>query len=695
MLGRVVKGLGGEGSAWRALATLVPVAVVMCAYLVIQTVLTQNIGLGVHRVADNALYTDTVRRIQIGLAQGDLRYAFSGSTYAYGSLYFLLLAAASLPAAVLGIEPLFLYSMQFVNPALFVGSLVILYVVMRRVWPVAWSGRSAWFWPLALALCLSMRTLHMMLVHLHPELLQAFLLVAGIWALQRHHEHPGFARAGIAGAIFGLLIAAKISSVLFFAAPGAYFALRVVHDRRFVVNAAEFAALCLVAGIVAAALVDPLAWADTSRGFSRFAGEYRFFSKSLGVSAIAEYDKTVELGSRFGALKAWLYAPYNHGLVPALLFYPMLLATAWWAFRNEVSRSERFPLASLAVILHLVVFAFYLLKVTRVTSYYLLPTMLLLLPVGAYCVWEMCAPRRLAAAVVSAVALLCVVLNAGGVITYLQTNLLDRNRDYLASSAVYEPIRQLLRDRQIPLGRVMVDRRVPLNLGMAEIGFLPADPDDVERYTPFAVHRLAALRPGAAASEVVHQDTVILSKLSLPILGRMTSGLEAQGMRMIYEDAAVRVMSAFPPATPFDLSAGSAALVGGSDGGPIADLRWTAPRWEGMTRRFAAPLDLSAAAAVVLDVTVEGPLENGVLRVILQGSRLDRPEGPALINQWHAMAPHVVAGRQRIRISRSDFAMISLPEQWGYVTAVAMGGTREPGARVTVHSIVVESGPRN
>ncbi|MBK7406413.1 MAG: hypothetical protein IPJ41_17880 [Phycisphaerales bacterium] len=465
VLQRTCRLIGVERRGWLLLASLVPLFLVLGAYLLIQSVMTQDIGIGIYRVADNALYADTIRRLQLGLTHFDLRYAFSGSNYAYSSLYFLVLAGASFPAGVLGIEPLFLYSMHLVNPALFVGSMAVLFAVMRRVWPEAWEGAGAWFWPIALALCLSMRTLHMMFVHLHPELLQAFLLFAVVWALSRHHAKPGYVWSIAAGLIFGLMVAAKISSVIFLVGPGAYFAWRSLHDRRFVVNAAEFSVLGIVAGIVALLLVDALAWADTSTGFSRFFSEYKFFSQTLGVSAIAEYDKSAALGSRGRVALAWLSEPYNHGLLPIVAYYPLLLATAWWAVRYEARRSERFPLASIAVCLHAVACAFYLAMVTRVTSYYLLPTMLLLVPVGLRCVWGLCSRSVAARAVVAASAVACVVLGLVGIGGYLRTDLLDRERDFAAMRSALGPVERLIRERPDPTGLGDVRPAAPAPVG--------------------------------------------------------------------------------------------------------------------------------------------------------------------------------------------------------------------------------------
>ncbi|MBK7406414.1 MAG: hypothetical protein IPJ41_17885 [Phycisphaerales bacterium] len=172
----------------------------------------------------------------------------------------------------------------------------------------------------------------------------------------------------------------------------------------------------------------------------------------------------------------------------------------------------------------------------------------------------------------------------------------------------------------------------------------------------------------------------------------MTVELEAAGMRPIYEDAAVRVLSAFPPASAIDLAPGSAPLAEGSEDGPVADLRWKARAWRGWTHQFDAPLDLTGAGSVVIDLTVEGPVDDGVLRIIMWGSRLAREEGGPVVNQWHAMIhPAPEPGRQTVRIPIAEFAMIGQPPQWGYVTGLALGGIRPPGARVVVHSIRVES----
>ena len=61
---------------------------------------TDNIGSFLYRARDNQVYLESVWRLLTGLSQGDVHFAFSGSTMGYGFGYFLILSFFSLPSYI-------------------------------------------------------------------------------------------------------------------------------------------------------------------------------------------------------------------------------------------------------------------------------------------------------------------------------------------------------------------------------------------------------------------------------------------------------------------------------------------------------------------------------------------------------------------------------------------------------------------
>lgn len=684
----------GVARAYRAAA----IALVVI-YLALQSHLAGNVGRMLFRTNDESAYLDTVVRFQQGLAEGKVFHAFRGSTFAYGWGYYYVLAAASAPFSLLGIEPGFILALRMVNVLLWAACLwVILDLLRRHARDRAATGPPAppaW-WDIAciVLLCL-MPGLHTVLILLKPEVLQALLLLLVIRQLWRWHEAPRPRKLVVCGIFLGACIAAKVSSILFVCVPGMYFLWRAARVDRLAPNVARGLIVGAVAGGVALALTFPIIYLRPATGLADVLGEYRRFAESLKLSDIAEIDLYRRLDSRGEAIRAWLTHPYSHGYVHWSLFYALAAVCAAGAWR-EWKRPGGFPLCTLALGVHAAVAAFFLATTSHLSVWYFFPTLVLLLPIALREAGAVLSHRRALILAGAAVLLAAALVGLGHSARLANDLTTDRARLFEQLAPRFEPVRRLIARREIPLGRIEFAIGIPLDLSMTDLRFRPCDPGDSRRETPRGTSRFVAF-VGFPAEYASSFDLVLIDKRHHANTAAARALVKNGTMNAMYEDNYTLVLSGSP--APRHVKAfeeiGAKRWSGGIDGS--TRLAWDKLGWQGLMQWWPAPTDLSSFTTLVLELDIRvGPsTDDRSPRFLRFGFRGAPGNDPATrsqrANQWDVdLFDKVTSEHVTLRVPLSEFRAYVFDVQWQYVTGAELGAYLPAGSEVHLRSFRLE-----
>lgn len=687
------------------------VVVLALVYAGVQSLLCGGIGQAVFRTGDETGYIDTLTRMHRGVGDLDIAYALSGTTFAYGRLYFFVTAAVTALPEALGIEPAFIFFMRFTNTLLFAGVAWGMAAVLRRFWADGGVGEAgsrvaaarSWGVPLgAWLLVCTFPCLHTVLLLVKPEMLQALLLVLAVLALWGWHESHGGWRLALAGGLFGLCIAAKVSGVLFMAVPIAYFGWRSLRGDTPARCAVRLLCVSSCATLAALVFTEPKVWLFPSTGAAGFAEEFRLYAGGLSASAIAEVDRFTPLESRAGVARAWLTHPYSHGFVCFAAFYVLAAGGAAWAWTRE-RRSDGFPVVTLALVAHFVCVGYFLVTTTRVTSWYFFPSLLLLVPLAVCALARLLPARRAVVVGLAALAVVQGVFNLRHAAGIVDGVAVARAELFRREAPHFEGATAFLRGAKVPLGQVFVSIDAPLDVTREELRFWPARFDDTVRDGPHHVNRYGTFQRYEVGTLVPERPDVVVFNNTHPQFAQRFE-LVGSEFQVAYEDEYATILTRHriarrtPPATA--LAAASAwsppgvSAVDTGRGAPQLALKWDKAEWRGATREFSPPLDLPLAV-VVLDIEVLAPedrTQDSSLRLIFGGVHGNDPAyGKEVRAAWAAeLLTRVSPGRQRIRVKASEFRRSVGEFQWGYVRTMGFGGVLSPGTEVRLRSVEFE-----
>lgn len=684
---------------WYAGVVVASVLLIALVYACVQSLLSGGIGQAVFRTGDETGYIDTLTRMHRGVASLDLRYALSGTTYAYGHLYFFVLATITALPDALGQETLFIFLMRFTNTLLFAGVAWTLASLLRRFWSRPGAG---WSVPvIAWLLVCTFPCLHTVLLLVKPEMLQALLFLLALHVLWSWHDRPRPWKLAAAGSLLGLCVAAKISGVLFLATPAAYFGLRALRGERLSRSVAAFALVLASAAPAAIVATDPKLWLFAS-GPSDFLKEFRLYSAGLSASAVAEVDLFRPLGTRADVLSAWLTHPYTHGFVWSWALYALAGGAIVWAWRHERSRSA-FPIVTLALLAQAVCVVYFLVTTTRITSWYFFPTLLLLVPLSIVAVARLLPARRGVSACLAILVLAQGASNLRHVAGVVDGVAVERAALFRRESPHFEGAASFLRGATVPLGQVFVSIDAPLDVTRDQLRFWPAAFDDPANDSPHHVGRYGTFRRYEIGTLVPERPDVVVFNNTHP---QFASRFDLTGpdFRVAYEDEYATVLTRHPVARRVlagtALSDASAWNPPGVAPEPPARtppeliLRWEKAEWKGSTREFRTPVKLPLGF-VILDIELAAPSDRSQdrsLRIIFGGVHAHDPAfGKSVRTAWDAeLLARVSPGRQTIRVPAAAFRRSVGEFQWSYVRTMGFGGVLSPGTEVRLHSVTFE-----
>jgi small nuclear ribonucleoprotein (snRNP)-like protein len=650
-------------------------------YVPILLQLSENFGLMLFRTADESGYFDTIRRIHDGLKYGNITNAFSGSTYAYGFGYFIVLALITFPFYFFNFEQGIIFFIRFANVLLLVITLyAFLYLIKRHF---NFSSRVLL---LVTILIVSFPAVNMLLTHVHPEILQSALLILGIIGLRFYNYDAKCKYIILAGITFGAAVGTKISSILFLVVPALFFAYKLLNKQfsfKFIIKSFLFFSISFL--FTAILTVHPLFIVNPKDTLNNVINEYKYFSNSLNVDAIAEFDLYQPLDNKVSIIMEWLIHPYNYGFFSFGLFYLLLVFLVYKSLL-EIKNKTEFPLITMSLVLHIVTVLFYLLQSTRITSYYFVPSLLLLIPIGLIQLYQIGIQKinfKHFKLFFSLIFIIVALTNVPHDIR-LADMFIQRSAYAEVHKGLYRPIVELIESNKFPRDNIYFDISIPLDVSAIEIQLSPfgypvgSSNSTVKRMMPFNF-----------LDEYAYvADIVIVSKRN-PENYRKALEYINTGMNLIYEDNFSLVISKHPNA--IQISNLSVNNIDASEWFPIkenaetGEIIWAEHAWDGLLKELYVPVNLSKVEKIELDITVDAnDLSDSSLLLVFNGVG-----GTSNKNSWdYDMTESIKQGHNRIELRKEWFRISNGSVQWEYVTGIGFGGVMKPGTKIKINEII-------
>lgn len=672
---------------------------ILIIYIPILLVLSKNIGLATFLNADQGGYLETIRKIHIGLYKFDLKYAFDVNTYAYGFGHFLILSLITFPFYVFKLpEQYTIFTIRFFSLAMFLLSLIMLKYIIKKFCKSRNITFNKYLFVIQIAVILLFPATHFMLTRIHPEMLQTFLLTAAIYFLWEYDDSRKLKYGIFSAFFFGYAIAAKISSVIFLIVPLVYYGfvfLKNFHENRgyFIYefkNSIIFMSIIFATSML---FTYPLIVLDFKEGIKIFLSQYQFFSKTLKINALADFDFFKELSSNKEILFSWVTYVYNHGFINCFAQYFLVIIMIYSSYK-EYRNKNKFPLSIFILVLYLITSIYYMTTVTRISTYYFFPIMFVFVPIALINiqVYFNGKVKVLIFNIIVIIALFNTVHDFKIIKEHFERGLLAQKNQYK-----FDGVTKLIRENSFPRNKILFSTQIPLNISSEEMEYVPliSSRDEINcsinstinflPYNTFDEHDFLRAK---------NQDLFIIDKSNTEHLKKGMQ-LVKQNMNILYEDNYALVLtknkSSYQPKYDSvnidDFNATEWYPREKNNINKTVYLQWNKNEWKGTLKSFNEPIDFAKLKNVVIEFNVNDIQDDETLRLIFTGVNGNKNDN---VWDYDLFRKDLKKGHNIIKINKNEFALANGYIQWQYVNGIGFGGVMKMGTKVELINVKFE-----
>lgn len=648
----------------------------ICFWIISFSVFTDNIGLFIFKARDNIFYVESVYRILENIENLDFNQAFSGSTYGYGYGYFIILSIFAFPGFLFQNDTAIAVSMLLSNLVAYLFSLIILFYYARII---IGKNTHILFYFIIPLLFLSIPSANYLLVNLHPELWQLLFYSISLVFFKNYYNNYKIQYLILSSVFLGIAIGIKISLAII----SIIYLITIVLGRKKIpryYSSLILFIMCL--SFCTIITINPVSILHPINTIISFIQELRSFSGGLNINAIADWDYYFPLDDRFSVILAWLSYPYENAFIGIPLTI-LFISCAFFIKSNLLNKYIIIFLFSQQIIMML----FLCIVSSRVSSFYLLPTLVPLIIYSAYLFFYNIEQKKINKykkyIIISVILLNTVYIskNITNIVKFIEMSFMRRLGEYNTNALAISNMMNYIKELDIPKGSIMFDLEQPVPFNTNEFNYKTSNVigagkiEDFSRALP--VTNLWKINAAGNFSDEPYslaiassQDLYFVSKLK-GNYKYVNTLLKTYKMFKIYENEITIVLSRNRP--PVLMSTNIESNIEWYDTHKLNFFELS-NEWNGIRGKFKNSLDLRDIVSVEIKFDITGKLEkeDTDLYVGFFGPKIKINNETS--NVWHFKINNLSLGRNSTIILKEQFYVSTGKATWGNVMDFFIGG---------------------